>query len=424
VKVNRANVNSSFFNGAIEIYSQTGALGDSKIAERYQRYEYYLLSGADVIFVVDRSGSIGTGNPLGARTPRNTGSEWDYMLKAVTGSIKTLNQEVPKPYVGLLSFGTDVLDVGSIVPGDGIVPDVPLTNSLVALVDDVDPLDPDDDMPKMDLTISATNLSLGIAVAGSALMEKYYPFQGIDSAQTSVTAGDQTGGFEWLVAQDLNHQATDVLFRNGLPDNPSTNDRNDTLYPDIIVVISDGVPNAIVTHVRPLPAKWYWSAVNSSNSFITPELHDYLIGESKMFRTDPVGGGPQIVDRGNPSPTASEVPVANRYNFCNDVGHTPNMYPYLSNPVDSNEWPNYAICNATMIATKLKHDTDANITFIAILVGNASTDEAQWFEEQFASSYTDTDGTTQYYFANVVSYADVEEALLKQFKTLTFVKSL
>lgn len=424
VEVKRGIVSSTHFNGSVNIYSQIGVSGDSKISERFQKYDYSLLSGADVVFVVDRSGSINTGNASGARTPRNAGSQWDLMLKAVTGSIRTLNQEVPAPYVGLLSFGTNVNDVGDIIPGIGIEPDVPLTKSLAALVNDMSTPSLDDDMPIMDVTISATNLSLGIAVAGSELMGKYYPYQGISALQTSVTAGNQTGGFEWLVAEDSDHEATDDDFEDELPDKISSNDRNDAEFPDIIVVISDGVPNAIVTHVRPVLPVWYWSSVFSNNAFIAPEEHDYLIGESKIFRTDPAGSLYQIVDRGGiPSPPLAIVPIANRYNFCNDAGYeTPSSY--LDAPVANNKWPNYAICNATMIATKLKHDTFAGITFIAILVGSAGTNEAQWFEEQFASSYVDTDGSTKYYFANVASFGDVEEALMKQFKTLTFVESL
>ena len=239
VEVERTNPLATQFDGFVRVYSQSDAESSSKTSERFQEYKYRVLYGADIMFVVDRSGSIDDG---GNRSDRTLVTEWNEMLDAVNESIRLLNRKVPSPYMGLLSFGTDPTNTGSSV-AEGVEPDVNLTDTLSLLIDDRgtsgSPGDEDDDMPEMDISPAATNLSLGIAIAGSELMGKYYPYNGAPPSSV-LPYGQNSGDFEKIIATGIGNLNT------LLPDQSSPQDRNDSDYPDVMVVITDGAPNGII----------------------------------------------------------------------------------------------------------------------------------------------------------------------------------
>jgi len=406
VQIECSAVSQHNFNGTVRLFSQTNEAANSKIAERYQEYDYRVLHGADIMFVVDRSGSIDRGDP----------SEWDAMLAAVTGSIRALNKKVPMPHVGLLSFGTDASDVGT-RNGNVLEPDVPLTDIYLNLINDNGTTyDYTDDVPIMDLSESVTNLSLGISIAGAELMGKSYPFKGLTT--TNPTNGDDTGGFERIVANDLNFSLLPTSDSAGM-------DRPDADYPDVIVLISDGAPNVIMTHVyQPGGLTFYWGvalAFSPINTFFEPEAHNYQVGEAKLFRTEPVGQGKQIVDDGVPRPSTSgpySVPPGSRYKWCNDaVSEDPG--DVLGGALDTDTFPHFAMCNATLIANKLK--SDGGIKFVVVYVGiNESSDEAIWLRDYVAS----LDSAGDPLFAQVSNYSEVKEKLVEMFEKLDLVQSI
>ncbi len=421
VEVER-NTTQNLFDGTVRIYSQSNSVTTNKNEERYQSYKYMLLHGADIMFVVDRSGSI-----TGDRTDRSANDEWNSMLDAVNASIRVLAQNVPAPYIGLLSFGTDPGDTGQHHSCSGYsncrIPDVPLTDTsggIGVLIDDKGTPTRDDDTPNMDTAVAATNLSLGISIAGAELMGKYYPDGG--------PGGAGSGMFEKIVADDLSFSS--------LPNQPigadGTHgaDRNDTQYRDVIVVVTDGAPNGIITHIS--GQTWYRSPVLSSPyNFINPVAHTYQLGEVKLFRTPSNGLGSMIVDNNDGAFPA--LPSSSLYRYCNDntlssnrpnsgILDSPNN-TYAFNPDHIARMP---MCNATLIADKLKNDE--NITFIAVYVYGSgmteaqarATPEAQWLANDFVSSH---DGQPLLGLIKRENYDQLMDTIMALFEQLDIVES-
>lgn len=408
VEVERSDVNKTQFDGVIRVYSQSDKETGSQTSERFQEYDYEVLNGADIMFVVDRSGSI-----TGDRSIRAKGADdWNKMLDAVNDSIRLLNRKVPAPRVGLVSFGTDPTDTGRYVAGEGLLPDVLLTNDINDLIDDVngnnnpgDDTTFEEDVPKMTSTAeTATNLSLGISIAASELMRKYYPYDGVGVAPS--------GQFETIVAND------DDDF-TGLPSQPAsalTGDRPDNLYPDVMVVITDGAPNGIMTHIS---GTWEHAAVvTATNEFYAPVASAlYDIGSAKIFRTRVPAGENQVVDDIN---ATNGVPATKAYIYCDDT-ESEDPTDVLTGANDTlNFPPRMAMCNATRIVEQLDENSANKITFIAIYVGTDLTlPEVEWLQDNFVSP----DSKGQPLFAAVEKYEDVQAALLDQFEKLGLVQS-
>ncbi|KKS37268.1 MAG: hypothetical protein UU98_C0015G0017 [Parcubacteria group bacterium GW2011_GWD2_42_14] len=405
VEVERTNPLAMQFDGFVRVYSQSDKETNNKTSERFQEYKYRVLYGADIMFVVDRSGSI---DDDGDRSDRTLATEWNEMLDAVNESIRLLNRKVPSPYMGLLSFGTDPTDTGRSVP-EGVEPDVNLTDNIDLLVDDQGtsgtPADEEDDVPMMDLSPTATNLSLGIAVAGAELMGKYYPYNGTPPISV-LPFGENSGDFERIVA-DGSSDFSD------LPDQSFSMDRNDSEYPDVMVVITDGAPNGIMTHVQGV---WNRSIVDEDNDFFDAELHTYEIGEAKIFRALNTASGKMIIDEMSDVASGGN-PATNEYQFCDDSSNKrPNTV--FSDPIlRSNIYPHMAMCNATLIANQLKAN---GIIIIAVYIGsNPATQEAVWLQNEFVSYTEDGDPL----FAIIDNYSDLQNTLLYLFESLDFVQS-
>lgn len=427
VEVERSDPSLQLFDGLVRVYSQSDAETANKTSERFQEYHYRVLYGADIMFVVDRSGSIDDDDDRTDRTT-NPNNEWNTMLTAVNDSIRLLNVKVPAPLMGIVSFGTNADDTGQLAAdcsGAGCnwrEADQKLTANINDLIDDNGSVgDLTDDFPNMELGKAATNLSLGITIAGAELMGKYYPHTGeTDPPLVSFGAGKYSGEFERIVADN------DTF--NLLPDQDSPMDRNDAEFPDVIVVLTDGAPNGIMTHKK-LDIYWFHSAITSLGDpdplkFITPVSYNYKIGEVKLFRTDTGGAGELVVDDNTAVLIGSPVIPApcHAYIYCNDnvtIGsQKPNDVFAGSAPLDQNEFPHMAMCNTTLIADKFK--ADEGTIFIVVYVGNDdTTDEALWLREYLASQTTDGDPL----FAMINDYSELRDALLYLFEQLDFLKT-
>jgi hypothetical protein len=355
------------------------------------------------------------------------------MLDAVNDSIRVLSRNVPAPYIGLLSFGTDVLDTG-VAPAGGCpsgfsncrVPDVQLTDTssgVGALIDNGGTLlDRTDDVPKMRTTIAATNLSLGIAIAGSELMGKYYPNNGLGDANS--------GLFEDIVANNRS-------FSSLLPPQPGGgNDRPDSSFKDVIVVVTDGAPNGIITHVS--GQTWYRSVtlgLADDFDFINPTQHLYRTGEVKLFRTPSNGSGSLIVDNNNVAADGTLVSPSNLYRYCND-NLTSQPSNILSPPNNTNLFntvnsstryrARMPMCNATLIANKLKNDE--GISIIAVYVYNDSamteaqaraTPEAEWLANDFVTR----DSSNQPLLGLIGNYDQLVDTIMTLFEQLELIES-
>jgi hypothetical protein len=377
-------------------------------------------NGADIMFVVDRSGSI-DGNRTPPRTP---GTEWDQMLNALNDSIRLLLKRVPAPQIGLVSFGGDASDTGDRATAEcGVLPecnwrepDQKLSSSTADLIDDKGTPATGDDEPKMRLAdVTSTNLSLGISIAGAELMGKLYPHTNNDVVSYGI--GDFSGEFERIVEENNNFSL--------LPDQNVVKDRSDLQYPDIIVVITDGEPNGIMSHKIPTPSdKWHRGAITSGApfDFISLQPYKYNLGVAKTFRTSTGGSGLLIADDVNDLfGSGTPPPLAESYIWCNDaeLEKPSNIFALSTLPsLKTNRYPHMAMCNATLIADKLK--SDAGITFIAIYVGtNPASEAAVWLKDYLV----DDDGDGKPLFAQVDEYGDIQNALLFLFENLDIINS-
>ena len=445
VDVVRDNPASELFDGTVRVYSQSNEATGAKTAERYQQYDYMVLYGADIMFVVDRSGSIDADDGTGtqARGLRSVGlNDWNKLLDAVNYSMRLLSLRIPAPHMGLLSFGTDAYDTGD-VSMDNCAnaecnwrqPDVPLTNNINNLINDMGtPLNNNDDWPEMALGYAGTNLSLGISIAGAELMGKYYPHTGLPGAGVS-GAGDMfdSGDFEEVVrlgSGDFSDLPSQVVNR----------DRPDISYPDVMVIVTDGAPNGLMsTQDMDIDTSSVFNVQDpanaSLNSYIFPMLlMSYEEGGAKLFRTpyEPTGAfGAMVLDT-NPVPLIPQgaLGTETRYVRCRDEGGTPAGY-FPAGQLNSNESPHFAMCNTSMIATELKKDGvgDPNITIIGIYVTGGVAlgaynpftwpEEAVWMHDHFVSETDDGDKL----FAAIESYEELHEALLYLFEQLELVQA-
>ena len=447
VEVDRINHSAELFDGNVRVYSQSNTPTGSKTSERFQDYKYRLLYGADIMFVVDRSGSIDDGgdgddDPENNRmlNKRHYNNEWNDMLDALNDTIRLLNQRIPAPYIGITSFGTDPTDTGSAAPECGFycglvdwrAPDTPLTNTLSDLINDRGTTDTADDVPEMNLDLASTNLSLGMAVGGSELMGKYYPFSGFgDPSALGVPQGQGSGGFEKWVHGAVNF--------SDLPDTSSSIERTpDSEYPDVMIIITDGAPNGIMTHVV---GNWEWSTVDNIPEFLLPLPHTYELGEAKLFRTPSIGTGQLIIDETSDKSSYAPTPATIEYQKCYDGSSfkpsnlfsgsdsytnfdgtisTGNIYT-----LNDNTYPHYAMCNSTLVANKLKGE---GIIIIAILVAdktlptNAEKEAAVWLANYVVSNTDVADGEEPL-LAVIDEYEDIREATLYLFEKLDLVQS-
>lgn len=430
VEVVRTNPAQLLFDGYIRVYSQSGALGSSKNSERFLEYHYRRLYGADVMFVVDRSGSIED------RSPRVIEGEWDTMLNAIIDSINLLLDAVPAPQIGIVSFGEDAYDTGELVDdmgeyaANGVVyappynwrtPDVRLTTAEGDLINAAQ------NEPRMRLDVSYTNLSLGLSIAGAELMRKYYPHSGEgDPRGLGIQQGFGSGDFEDIIANNLNF--------NSLPNQSAgeVRDREDTEFPDVIVVITDGAPNGIMSHVTEV---WDHGIDTGDNPprFINVTPHSYVPGEVKLFRTFLNGTGDHVVDDRSVIIPGEDVGAARtEYNTCDDEDRNNNEpTDNLSTPDAVNEAPYVAMCNSTRIAKKLEND--GGIKIIAIYVTDNLNEcptprpavppllspEARWLYNDFVS---ETDDGKKLYAA-VCDYGAVESAIMELFERMSLIKS-
>ncbi len=371
VELDRSNA-VRYFDGNIRVYGALGGEGNATFLQRFEEIKYVRLDGADIMFVVDRSGSIG-----GNRTPGNEDGDWGDLLSSLNDLIHFFDMKIPRPHIGMITFGTDVSDTGVPVT-DGLEPEVTLTDSYNSIV------------PGINRAPASTNLSLGLAIAGAELLDKRYPYYG---------GGDSRNGeFERIAFSNQN-------FSSLNSSSGGSHDRNDLLYPDIIIVITDGEPNGIITTQN---GAWDSSLV-VSGAFVNPQPVQYSRGDTKLFRTTVDAPGIQVVDTGG----------GTRYRRCHDGGGDPsNILHYLGSTSDT--FPNQAMCNATLIARALDYNLNTpgqdKIIIMGVGVGVTNT-TADWLETDFVSGTVS--GNKLY--GNASSTSDVYDAVKGIFESMDFL---
>ncbi len=449
VEVVRDLAYSSRFKGLI--YARGYNVGETspRAAERLRVYKYesegFDFSGVDVMFVIDRSGSIDDSfggadvrPPLGSEV---TGTEWEQLLLAVATSTRSILDKFPNPRVGYVSFGKTTSDVGAVVTQAQCVaanvdtapacttpgtccssPDFNWRKAEVGLKEKSDigellthtvdtPDDYTDDRPKITTSVSDTNLSLGLAVAGAELMGRYYPdtkgnlslFMG--STLESGYLEDRVSGNYSLVGLPLQPEIpyTDPVTGNSILIRGQ--DRPDNLYPDYIVIITDGAPNATIRHTtNPVDCvEVPGGTVSETNKK----------GDTLLFQT------PQGTGCVNTVNDAATTPPVTGYYYCNDLSTQPTpVSEYPADPVegsiadpsgdgwgfdtntfgaDDEVYP--AMCNATKIAYALKDASMNGNNIIKIAaIGVGVTDETRsWLKNMIVS---EVDGEKLYVDAN------------------------
>jgi len=420
------------------IWARGYNIGDAapRRAERLRVYEYdtgaFDFAGVDVMFVIDRSGSIEP-RSVADRAAVNPGdpSEWGQMLYAVASSTWSLLEKFPQPRVGYVSTGVTPEDgIGAVGrkandAGPGMdpnactwaqswgcpsglccanpdwnwrAPDVPLRElaDVSDLLANTATVDRGDDRPNLVNTDPTdTNLSLGLAVAAAELSNGYYA-DAPDAGASGWTSSDfESGAFEYDVAHGNGpgFPPKQPAFRYG-------RDNND--YPNYIVIITDGEPNALIRHTG--------DAVECFNNGVPPSgLVDTFggAGDPIIFET-PGGTGcvtyPDFVDPPN---------QIDGYYHCNDRGlsainQTPiAKYPAvgggISNPggtgfpSNSDLYP--SMCNTTMVAEALKNNLDIKIAAIGVGV---SDETERWLRDMVV-----TQGADGPLYVGATAYTDV-----------------
>jgi len=339
--------------------------GTTRELEKLQEYffEWPAVVPADIMFVVDRSGSIdsaGGGGILGRSMPCNPdpADEWCQLKVGVTDAVSDLLQTGSEARVGLVSYGTSWSDVGT-------APEVGLTDNKNNLI------------PGGVLNINVgtdvtnnTNTSLGLAVAGAALMGKVYP---------------SNGGFEQLVATGGS--------LGSLADS-STGDRDDVDHPDYIILVTDGQPNGIVTHLAGI--------VNiceiSGGACLLSGTASYSLGDTKVF--------PTYTSTGVEENYSADLVDDSGYSRCNDSP---------TSPTPSSVWLTYgsgapytAMCNAELIADKLKEEGGITIGVIGIgMTGSQTVHGKEWLQDRIASKNSSGEAM----FVSVDTFADFKDGL-------------
>jgi len=377
-----------YFDGYIEVRGYNDDFDNSpKTNERMQRYQYRPSLGADIMFVVDRSGSID-----GTRTGTISG-EWEQLYNALNMAVTDFGTRIPQPQMGIVTFGTDADDTGvrdshpSCPSGESCVvrPDVPLTTASPY------------PLGNMLTTVSNTNLSLGLAVAGLELMNEAYP-----AGSSAAPPSFQLGNFEDVVMNGSSW---------GLPSLISGRDRLDDVFPDYIIVITDGNPNAIIRDQGSGSSAGDISCYGYSNDVLTdpsPTARNAK-GDSLVFHVNNQDFG-CIVEDGSVG-----------YPYCNDGMDYPTDYSDYS--FDNNSSPNQARCNATLVADWIKHNNNGvdnegrtGVTIAVIGVGLPDTDTEDWMKGALASDPS--------YYAPAANYGAVTDAILTLLERLNLIQAL
>jgi hypothetical protein len=400
------------FKGAITLSAFSGTTDNPKTVGRKQKYEYEGFRGADIMFAIDRSGSIG-----GLREEGRYDGEWGQLVSALTNSIAWLKNQVPEPFVGVVSFGfelgeeTGVLgsdapfcEITDPVTGDSwvqdcvVYPDIRLT-SVQDHYEDLPqnngtPYPSDDSLEGMKTASSNTNISLGLALAGAELMKVYYPY-GIAPETPGYSLGQTTGGFETLVEQDADLSENLTLI-------PETNssERNDREFPDYIILITDGAPNSFLrTTTDPVSCGNINVAVGGLGYIASRQTDE--IGQAILFH----------VDNDDTGCITSDI----YYDLCGDSAGGLKPMTYFSDG-GGNAYPRQAMCNATRMARALE-DEGVKIAVIGVGVDDTNGD---WLENVLASK--DASDLPLYY--NAENYLHVEEAIKFLLGKFNLVQSL
>lgn len=419
VEVERDRTKPQYFDGKVRVYSMNASSdAATKLAERYQEYEYVLMEGADIMFVVDRSGSITNGGLSRATLPSPaTSTPWGQLITALQVISEDVSRRIPKSKMGIVTFGNGVGDVGeytdpacdlSVAPCD-FMPEVPLTDD----IDDI--LDSATRFPNITTTVSYTNLSLGLAVAGAELMGRHY------------RAGGGTAPFESTVASlgdepDLTHRQSafsDLLtiLQQSVSGDDNDRDQLDSRYPDIILVITDGEPNALISDRS---GTYSTDEVTSDNEF-QGSYTDTLFppGSLKVFRSAAVNPGELMYDD---SIRTASSPYS--YGYCNDTQARPDQNGFTWPPYTNSykyKYPFQAMCNAALIADVLKSGDDDDptdnppIIIAVVAVGAPSPDETVFMRNRLAS---DVD-----LYKNVGDYGEVADAVFNILEQLNLLQS-
>ncbi len=404
VEVVRDHGYPSVFMGKVILHAYNIGESTPRNAERLRVYNIRQspYDGADIVFLMDRSGSIG-----GTRAGTGSTGDWGSLLRAVGLAVHLVADDMLSPQVSYVTFGTESYTTGEPAgPGECAIPScVGLRKPDVSLT----PVDPATvvgtliEMVGLDFIAnnvkedeSETNLSLGLAIAGSELMGLLYP------SKDSLTLA---GEFERLVANwgtvaNVENSASLPFNATTLPTQSSPQDRDDAKYPDYIVLITDGQPNGIVRHLGPSTVPSL-PVTCAHNVFPPVGIIDKGPGDSIFF----AAGGTDTGDGCLVSFIDSSVTTS--YEFCNDAELVrPNEFSPL---FTTNAGLNPSKCNAYITAEALKRH---GITIIVVGVGSFDP-EAEEFMKAIASE--DYDGNERYF--PVVNYTELED-LFSEFTTL------
>lgn len=390
------------FRGTTTVMGRNMETASKKQLEKLQEYyfEWPSVKPSDIMFVVDRSASI-----EGDRSPLPASGDWETLVDSLTGAVEQLLPSGSPAEVGLVSYGGVIGgadDAVGVLSGGTVQPEIPLTANFAEIIGPTK----DQLLDMMKHTDKAnTNTSLGLAVAGAKLMGKAY----------------QTGGkFEQAIADDADADADETdptkkhLNLSGLaPDGGENKDRDDDINPDYIILVTDGQPNAIISHrsgtFDTVVVSTYGSQVVLEPS--SPPETMYDPGDAKFFLTYAPDSLGKVEDNGyisvntntsSPAPNPYGLPDAdNPYNSCND---NETLHPQdreyeqdlKNNQYGANDAPNVAMCNAEIIADALKEY--GNITIGVIGIGSTEgTGYQEWLRDKIASK--SADGTPIYQYA-------------------------
>lgn len=385
------------FDGEVRVYGRSTG-GGEKLAERYQRYTLRVISEADFMFVVDRSGSI-DGN-------RDTGNgpfdgEWDLLASALADGVAYLTERIPQPRIGAVSFGLGVTDMGHELDDgncalEGMLepnclrePDAPLiepANDVSGTLPDNGGNDDDKlgDVKKGDQDFTNyTNLSLGIAMAGLEFLGKHYP------------AGDQAGAPGYSAGSFEEDVATNGSITLG--DYVDTPRGYDPATPKYMIIITDGEPNVLISFAS---GNYDVAEVDGDNIFLPFDLGPPITYESQLFEP----GMPKLFRTRGPG--GGKLLVSGQYEYCNDGLITQPTDPGID--LLSNEDYRVAMCNAKQVRDVF---VDQGIEIAVIGVGIhplggpdvASLEIEDWLRDDIA--------TDERLFRVAVSYEDVYDAL-------------
>jgi hypothetical protein len=429
------------FKGTTTVYAVSEEDATQRQLERLQEYYYESFVGADIMFVIDRSGSIKTtltsgGFPardsystLDETTVQDPNEEWGKLLYSLADAVSLFKTKVPEPNIGIVSFGTSQKDIGREKNLGGghyaRIPDIPLFPKSIGgapnpyLPDNGGTArDPSDDTfgmhPYQLITdIAETNMSIALAIAGAELMNKYYPSTNdagtLNIASSGPPQAREAGYFERIVFD------SSLTFAN-LQDKEidEQNDRDDNTFADYIIIISDGEPNGFVRHTQ--------GVVTCAGSGSVFELGpSSRPGHSIFFSTfDPImNPGAQCLAPNSSYGVCYDGSVGGNISTSTPPSEKPSFVLAIAGlssfSMTSTEPAWNAMCNTTLIAKALK---DENITIAAIGVG-VSPEAEEWMENALVSSI----GGDKLY-KSVENFEEITEALDFLIEKIGFIRSL